>query len=449
MNHHGKLAVLTLGVAFAGSALAAVSADEAKKLGTTLTAVGAEKGGNKDGSIPEYQGGLTTPPAGYKKGGGIRPDPFAGEKPLYAVDARNMDKYAGQLTEGTKALMKRYPSFRIDVYPTHRTAAFPKYVTDNTAKCAVSAKTSNEGRSMEGCHAGFPFPIPKTGNEAMWNHLVRYNGLAYEYTWKGYNVDAAGRASLSVVGLAKQEYPYWDNAKKDSETYYQIMATFSGPPRRTGEGLLLIDPVDYAKKGRRAWQYLPGQRRVKLAPDLAFDTPNTATAGTSTYDDTFIFTGSMELYNFKLVGKKELLVPYNAYRAAYGSTAESLFTANTLNPDLVRWERHRVWVVEATLVEGKRNIYSKRTFYLDEDSWVAVSSDEYDGRNQLYRAGFAYITPSYEVPAPFADLYVHYDLIGSNYAVNGYTAETGGVRYVEMWPEKEFTPDRLSSSGIR
>ena len=48
------------------SAVAAVSPDEAAQLGKTLTPTGAEKAGNKDGTIPEWTGGLTTPPAGLQ-----------------------------------------------------------------------------------------------------------------------------------------------------------------------------------------------------------------------------------------------------------------------------------------------------------------------------------------------------------------------------------------------
>jgi hypothetical protein len=449
MNIPNKFITAAFGVAFAGSALAAVSADEAKKLGTTLTAVGAEKGGNSDGSIPAYAGGLSTPPAGFKKGNGIRPDPFASEKPLYSIDAKNMEKYADKLTEGVKALMKKYPSYRIDVYPTHRTAAFPKYVTDNTAGCAVSAKTANNGLSMEGCHAGYPFPIPKDGFEAMWNHLVRFRGQESNFKYSAYNVDSSGKASLATEGKAVQSFPYWDPAQKATDTLFKLKITYTAPARRAGEALMVHDQLDPVTKGRRAWQYLPGQRRVKLAPDVSFDTPNVGTAGASTYDDAYVFNGSMERFNFKLIGKKEVIIPYNNYKMAYASTAENLLKPNHLNPDLVRWELHRAWVVEATLAEGKRHIYSKRTFYLDEDSWTAVASDEYDGRGQFYRAGFNYITPSYEVPAPFADLQGHYDLISGMYVINGYTAEHGGVFHGAPLSEREWSSDALAGSGVR
>jgi hypothetical protein len=444
-----KRTLCLLALPLATSVHAAATADEAKALGTRLTPIGAEMAANADGTIPAYTGGLTTPPADFKAGSGIRPDPFAAEKPRVVIDAKNMSKYEGQLTEGAKALLTKYPTYHLDVYPTHRTVAFPQFVTDNTRKAATTAKTTNDGRSFQGAHAGFPFPIPKDGYEAMWNHLVRFNGVAYEAKYRNLSVDSSGHASLTTEGNSVQEYPYWDAAQADSDIYWRIKLSYTGPARRAGEALQLFDPLDLGAKDRRAWIYLPGQRRVKVAPDLAFDTPNPGTAGSTTFDDTFIFNGSMDRFDFKLVGKKEMVVPYNDYRAVYQSTQDALLTPNHLNPDLVRWELHRVWVVEATLREGKRHVYSKRTFYLDEDSWAALASDEYDGRGQLYRAGFAYMAPSYDVPAPYTDMFGHYDLIARIYSLTGYTAETGGQHQSKPRSEREWSPDALAGSGIR
>ncbi len=438
-----------IAVLIGSTAQAAITAEQAKALGTTLTAVGAEKAGNKDGTIPAYTGGLTTPPAGFKPGDGIRPNPYANEKPQFAIDAKNMAQYGDKLTEGTKALMKQYPAFRVDVYPTHRSVAFPKWLQDNTAKVATTAKTGNGGRSIEGAHAGFPFPIPKDGYEAMWNHLVRFNGPAYESKYRNLVVDASGRASLATEGDSVQDYPYWDNTKTAAETYWRIKLTYTAPARRAGEALLIVDPLDIGNKDRRAWSYLPGQRRVKVAPDFAFDTPNPGTAGGNTFDDIFIFIGSMDRFDFKLVGKKEIYVPYNDYAAVYGSKQADLLKPNFLNPDLVRWELHRVWVVEATLREGKRHVYSKRTFYLDEDSWAALASDEYDARGQIYRAGFAYMAPSYDLPAPYTDMFATYDLIGRTYSLTGFIAETGGMKHTKPLADREWTADALAGAGIR
>lgn len=444
-----KLMIASLTLAGASLSCFAATPDEAAKLGTTLTAVGAEKAGNKDGSIPAYTGGLTTPPASFKKGSGIRPDPFANEKPLFSIDGKNVDKYADKLTEGQKALMKKYPSYRLDIYPAHRTVAFPKYVTDNTLKCATSAKTSNNGLSLQGCHAGVPFPIPKDGFEAMWNHLTRFTGRAAAFDYKGLYVDTSGRPTVTSGGAYSVDFPYWDPAKADSQMLLRVKANYKEPIRRNGEVIMVHDEINAAEKGRRAWSYLPGQRRTKLSPSVAFDTPNPSMGGAATYDDTWLFFGSMERFTFKLLGKKEIYVPYNNYRLVYNSTSDEVFKPNHVNPDIVRGELHRVWVVEATLAEGKRHIYSKRVFYLDEDSWAAIASDQYDMRGQLYRAGFAFVAPSYDLPAPMVDTHVIYDLISGIYATNFYTAETGGVRYVDPLPESEWGPDAMAGAGIR
>jgi len=446
--HHTLLAAAALACASL-AAQAAITAEEAKALGTTLTPVGAEKAGNKEGTIPAYNGGLKSGPAGYKAGDGVRPDPFAGEKPRLVIDAKNMAEHADKLTEGTKELLKKYPSFRVDVYPTHRSVAFPKFVTDNTVAGATKVKTGNDGRSIEGAHAGFPFPIPKDGYEAMWNHLLRFNGTSYEAKYRNLNVDSSGRPALATEGVSVQEFPFWDTAKPNAETYWRIKLTYTGPARRAGEALLIVDPLDVGQKERRAWTYLPGQRRVKVAPDLSYDTPNPGTAGATTFDDTFIFNGAMDRFDFKLVGKKEMVVPYNAYGAVYQSKQDDLLKPNHLNPDLVRWELHRVWVVEAQLRDGKRHVYGKRTFYLDEDSWAALASDNYDARGQLYRAGFAYMAPSYDLPAPYTDMFGHYDFVSRVYSLTGYIAETGGLRHTKALPDREWTADALAGSGVR
>src|SRR6478672_5418978 len=450
MHTQRKLLAAMAAVAIATPALAAISAEEVKALGNNLTVIGAEKAANKEGTIPAYTGGLTTPPAGYKAGDGIRPNPFAAEKPRVVIDAKNMAQYSGQLTEGTKALLQKYPTFRVDVYPTQRTVAFPKWVADNTAKVAVKAKTLNDGRAIEGAHAGFPFPIPKTGYEVMWNHLVRFNGQAYEAKYRNLTVDASGRTTLATEGVSVQEFPFWDSSKTSAETYWRIKLTYTGPARRAGEALLLIDPLDIGTKDRRAWSYLPGQRRTKVAPDLSHDTPNPGTAGATTFDDTFIFNGSMDRFDFKLVGKKEMYVPYNDYQAVYLSKQDDLLKPNHLNPDLVRWEMHRVWVVEATLKEGKRHVYSKRTFFLDEDSWTALASDEYDARGQLYRSSFAFQSYSYDVQAPFGDTFVIYDFNSGAYNITGLFGTYGGLKYMTELPrDTAWTADALAGNGLR
>ena len=449
-----KLWALTALALAGASALAAVTAEEARKLGTSLSPVGAEIAGNADKSIPAYSGGLTTPPADYQKGSGIRPDPFAADKPLYAITAANMAPYESKLTAGTRELLKRYPSMRVDVYPSHRSAAHPKYVLENSVKNATSVQTIDGGLGVQGTYAGIPFPIPKTGNEAMWNHLLRYAGHAYVAKYDSINVSAAGSAVLATAGEITVEYPYYDPKRTgvsgDKDIYFRTKVAYFAPARRAGEALLIQDYINPLANDRKGWQYLPGQRRVKMSPDLSYDTPNPATAGTSTFDDSFVFSGALDRYNWKLLGKRELIVPYNAYKMAYAKDPYAVTTPKHVNPDYLRWETHRVWVVEGTLKEGKRHIYSKRTFFLDEDSWYALASDEFDARGQLYRAGFTAFTPAYEQPAPGATSQFFYDFATGSYNIIGLLgAYPFGVKYTEGLPEKQWTPDALAGAGVR
>lgn len=443
------LIALGLLAAHAGVLHAAVSEQEAKQLGTTLTTVGAEKAGNADGTIPAYTGGLNTAPAGFDKATGVRPDPFANEKPLFSINANNVDTYSDKLTEGTKALVKKLPGFRVDVYPTHRTVGFPQFVQDNTLKNATSATLTNNNETLQGAHAGVPFPIPKTGIEVMFNHLARYQGLAWIAPKYGaYNVDAAGKLVTSTLGRWTYEMPYYDTSKTgDDIVMTRARANYSGPARRAGEAVMTFD-YTATERGRKAFQYLPGQRRVRLAPDLAYDTPNASTSGMSTIDDINLFNGRMDRFDWKLAGKKEMYVPYNAYRFAYAESPEQVFGAKFINPDLVRWERHRVWVVEATLKPGMRHIYSKRTFYIDEDSWTAVAVDQYDGRGQLWRPGFSYIHQMYDAVATNSTA-GHYDLIAGTYYINVWPGKAGVQVMDKLSADNGWTSDSLAGAGVR
>jgi hypothetical protein len=442
----------SLALAVAGQAHAAVSAEQAAQLGTSLTLVGAEKAGNADGSIPAYAGGLTQAPASFKAGDSVRPDPFAGEKPLLVIDGKNVEQYKDQLSATTVELAKRFPSFRVELFPTHRTVAMPQAVLDNSLKNATGAKALEGGQAIDNVLPGVPFPIPQSGAEAMWNFLLRYQGVTIHSKYDSWNVDAAGVASLATTGKAFISYPIYEDMNKPigaTDTYYQMKLYYTGPARRAGEAIMLRDAANPLEQARRAWQYLPGVRRVKLAPSLAYDTPNPGTAGAGTYDDVFVFNGALDRFDWKLVGKQEMIVPYNTYRLTYAPEAKAITTANHVAPELVRWEKHRVWVVEGTLKQGARHIYAKRRFYLDEDSWVALASDQYDANGQLYRGSFAFLSQSYDKNVPDSTPFMIYDLVGGTYNINGVVGPYGGIRYIDALAKAQWAPESLAGAGIR
>ena len=451
-----SLLASALAMTIAGAAQAAVSAEEAAKLGASLTLIGAEKAGNAAGTIPEFTGGLptNTSPPGYKAGDAVRPDPFASETPRVSITSKNMAEHKDMLTKTTQELMSRFPGYRVDVYPTHRSVTLPKAYQDNTVKNATGTKSTEGGMAMENALPGVPFPIPTTGTEVMWNHLLRYQGNTLSTKYDSWNVDAAGAATLATTGLGFVEYPLSDPDRinvpaSSEEIFYRIKLYYSGPARRAGEALLVQDSINPLKQPRRAWQYLPGQRRVKLAPDICCDTPNPGSVGASTYDDTFVFSGAMDRFDWKLVGKKEMYIPYNSYKLTYEPDTAKYIVPNYIEPDMVRWEQHRVWVVEATLKPDARHIYHKRTFYVDEDSWVAVASDQYDARDQLFRGSFAFLTPSWDVQASNATTHMVYDLVGGTYNITGVYGPHGGVKYIDKLSKAQWSAESLAGAGIR
>jgi len=442
----------SLAMVLAAQAQAAVSTQEAAKLGSSLTLVGAEKAGNADGSIPAYNGGLTTPPASFKSGDSMRPDPFVTEKPLLVIDGKNVDQYKTLLSATTVELAKRFPTFRVDVFPTHRTVSLPQAILDNGVKNASGAKSLEGGLAIDNVLPGVPFPIPQSGNEAMWNFLLRYQGVSINSKYDSWNVDSAGVPSLAITGQAFISYPIYENLSQpisSADVYYQMKLSYTGPARRAGEAIMLKDAANPLQQPRRAWQYLPGQRRVKLAPNLAYDTPNPGTAGAGTYDDVFVFNGALDRYDWKLGGKQEMVVPYNTYKLTYAQDPKSLTSANHLAPDFVRWEKHRVWVVEGTLKAGARHIYAKRRFYLDEDSWTALASDQYDARGQLYRGSFAFLSQSYDKQVPDSTPFIIYDLVGGSYSINGVVGPYGGIKYIDPLSKAQWSSESLAGAGIR
>ena len=444
------IAILLLALAhhFAG---AAVTPEEATKLQSELTPLGAEKAANKDGTIPTWDGGYTKIWPGYQSGQ-PRPDPFSSEKPLFQITAKNMNQYADKLSDGVKALLQRHPTYRLDVYPTHRTAAAPQWLYDNTFKNATRARLVPDvsvGSRVEGAYGGIPFPIPKDGAEAMWNHLLSWHGEAFAFDFGAYVVPANGRPVLATAAFFEVQYPYYyRDGTLDSfgGNYWIGKLTTTGPPFSVGEKTLAVYP---AGKSLQAWQYLVGQRRVRRAPNFQYDTPSFVTSGFDFLDEGFLFVGNLDRYDWKLVGKKEMFVPYNTQRFHLTKVDQALGPRH-LNPDHVRWELHRVWVVEATLAPGKRHVMPKRRFYLDEDSWQALLSDGWDAGAQLWHVGQAMPVLVPELPGTPVFAYVIYDLLKRGYAAsNLFNEQQRQYRAVMRRPEDYFSPAALVAEGIR
>lgn len=413
MNGHFVLAAALMGVATCS--LAATSAEQAAELGKSLTAFGAIQAGNAEGTIPPYEGGLRTIPAGFKPDSGFWVDPFKDEKPLMRINSTNMAQYADKLSGGQKMLLEKYPEYYLDIYPSHRTAAYPQEVLDATVRNATSCHTLQDNLAVDpACRGGIPFPIPQNGNEVIWNQQLRYkNGPGYTTTASSASwvVDSRGQVTKTAESATFEETPFYQvkQTDRDSMLYYRAWALDSYPARSAGQLIIIADYLDPTSKPRRAWSYTPGMRRIKLAPEFAYDTPVPNQGGVNLFDELQMFSGSQDRFDYKLVGRKEMYIPYNAYKFYFDCKQDEQFLAHHANPACERWELHRVWVVEATLKPGKRHAYSKRTYYLDEDTFGAGLYDAWDQGGKLYRALFQSGVQLYDKDIPYTVKNVSYD----------------------------------------
>ncbi|WP_025822178.1 DUF1329 domain-containing protein [Shewanella marina] len=446
--------LLSLAVMLAFTANAKVSQQEADQLGKNLTPLGAEQAANADGSIPEWNGGLTQPVAGYEKGM-HHPDPYSQDKVLYTITNANKSQYQKFLTLGQNKLFETYPdSFKMNVYQTHRSASNPQFVYDATKANASRAELVANGNGISGASIGVPFPIPANGLEAIWNHILRFRGVDIE-TARSQAAPTAG-GSYTLVETAEEIRFQYSRPEmtldklKDENTLFFFKQVVTQPARLAGTALLVKETMDQEAQPRQAWTYNTGQRRVRKAPNVAFDTPGTVSDGLRTTDDFDMFNGSPSRYNWELVGKQEVLIPYNDYRLHSDKLDyEDILTPGHINPDLVRWEKHRVWHVKATLKPGMRHIYKTRDFYLDEDSWQVSVADLYDNRDELYRVAFAHGLNYYEVPTHWSTLEVFHDLQSRRYIAMGLDNEGRMYNFDAKLSSSSFTPAALRRKGIR
>ncbi|TFG95912.1 MAG: DUF1329 domain-containing protein [Myxococcales bacterium] len=434
----------------APAARGAVSEVEAARLGADLTPMGAERAANSEGSIPEWTGGITTPPADYQTGA-HHADPYPGDRPLYTVSAVDLDARGPLLCEGQKALLRAHPeSWRLPVYPTRRSASFPEWVYEAVRANATRAGVVTTGKgSVEGARVGPPFPIPQSGIEVLWNHLLRWRGARIQ---RSEGIAAVTRRGNYRVVLVDQTLglPY---AAREADAFGRvypnvllaIKSKTVSPSRIAGDGALVIEPIDQTEDPRRSWSYSRDLRRVFRLPWVAYDFPAPNSDDLRTVDDVWLFNGPPDRFEWELLGKREMLIPYNAYRLHSDEVGPSeILRRSHIEPDLARYELHRVWVVQATLKPGAKHIYSRRVFYVDEDSWQIAVAESYDLEGRLWRVNEVHAINYYEVPVLSSTLEVYHDLLRNRYLVTGLDNGRNSYRFSEGSDPREFSPNALA-----
>ncbi len=445
--------LLSVGVAFtmglsAIQAQAKVSAEEAAKLGAELTPVGAEKAANADGSIPEWTGG--EPQSGDPSGMWPDETKYVPEQSIATITKANMAEYADKLTEGHKAMLERYDTYKMLVYKSHRPVSYPAPIVKATKENATRAFLDGDPDHIKGAKLGFPFPIPQSGAEVIWNHRLRWRGEAV----KRYNnqaiVQPSGEYQISKL-VEDVKFPYTDLDdpqpfdEEDDIAIYYLSETIA-PPRNAGQFLLGWEHP----YSRSAWLYNPGLRRVRRAPNVGFDNPYEGTDGNQFYDQVDMYNGSFERYTWKLVGKKEVYIPYNSHNINLPKHKyDDIIQQYHVNQDIARYELHRVWVVEAELKPGTSHSFKKRRFYVDEDSWYVTAVDCYDNRDELWKFQEAHTAYTTNVQAVGGAPELIYDFQTGGYFATAMINEDKPNDFSVEYNDKYFTTQNVKKLTTR
>lgn len=431
----------------AGTVSAKVSQQEASKLGTELTAIGAQKSGNVAGTIPAYTGGLSA---------NSKMDPYTNiyenEQPLFVINKSNLAKYKKNLTKGQLAMFEKHAdTYSMSIYQTHRTANYPLSILNKAKKNATSTELLDGGNGLKYFDESVPFAIPNNGLEVIWNHVTRFRGGSVELNRATVPVQRDG--SFTPIKIRSQYTPpqYLSdgfNDKEDQNILFYYTSAIKSPARLTGNVLLVHETIDQISEPRKAWTYNAGQRRVRRAPQVAYDAPNTD--GMRTTDQVDMFNGAPDRYDWKLVGKKEIYIPYNSYAIIDKEAKYSdIVGAGHINQKYARYELHRVWHVEATLKEGARHIYGKRSLYLDEDTWQVAIAEHYDTRGLLWRVSEGHSMQFVNVNTPWYTSITNYDLISGRYMVELNNEERNAFKFGSIAKRKSFTSAAIRRSGKR
>ncbi|MCX7544280.1 DUF1329 domain-containing protein [Marinicella gelatinilytica] len=438
---------MAMSVAYAGP-----KPDQIERLSNDLTPMGSVRAGNEAGTIPAWTGGITEPPAGYQPGD-HHPDPFADDKVLFTIDSSNYQEYRDQLSVGQIAMFERYPeTFKMPVYTTRRSASFPERIYEKTIENGKTGTLVANGEGVENVAEGFPFPFPENAYELMFNHKLKYKGSG----GVRYNNQAAVTTSgnYTLVRLREELFAkYYMPGKTIADIdnillyFYQVV---EAPARLAGEILLVYETMNQTESPRKAWIYNPGQRRVRRAPNVAYDNPGTASDGLRTSDMIDMFNGAMDRFTWEFVGTKEMYVPYNSYKAhSSDSIIGDMIKPGHLDPDYMRYELHRVHVVDAKLRDGFRHINSRRTFYLDEDSYQILLIDHYDSRGDIWRFSEAHSINYYDVPTFWSTVESHHDLQSGRYIAVGLDNQDQVNTFNSPLDESNYSPSALRKRGRR
>ncbi len=325
---------------------------------------------------------IISPVEGFDSSSNSYVDPFINDPVLFTITSDNyMQIEEGILTAGQIAMFETYPeTFKMNIYKSRRSCSVPQEVLDLTVDNAIMI---DNGEGIDGVVGSIPFPNPSEALHHVWNHILRYRGVDIEGGSPYYIINPDGSRTMGAgKAIAKNFWnPFLSN---DKGLQGMIMSKVTKPPRLADGAVLVIESLNAFQNPRRAWVYNPGTRRVRRAPDIAYDNYNSFSQGLTTTDSFDGFNGAKDRYNWTNLGDQLRFMPYNSYKF-HEAQVEEILTPFHVNQDLLRYELVRVNAVRADIKEGKRHILPHRIMYFDYDSHNMLAEDVFDGQLKIMR----------------------------------------------------------------
>jgi len=307
------------------------------------------------------------------------------------VDTSNIDQVAQFFPEGFVSVMKdpeRWfappEGFYLMITP-YKPAAETSGVIAATKQYAPTVKTDAEGRITNYTDiAGCPFPNPKTGLELAYNFECNTRGDTYHSRWAPLpNTNPRTRTDR----IADEEFwemffihrcdldpkpNYTDNPKGIHRG--QLMHMYL-PPEMLNSRLLTVRFIDDSKPDDSYLYYAQFRRIRRLS---TAERTNAIDGTDQIYDDGYMWDSPVHRNTYKLIGKKDMLVPRHT------DPTQSKRIMGQGMPNNISYERCNMYVVEA-VNKDPSYIYKKRVWYIDPETYLILWQEMWDSYGKYWK----------------------------------------------------------------
>jgi len=314
-------------------------------------------------------------PAGWDAGRKGYVDPFAGDKVLFTITKANAAQYKDKLTPGTLAMLDKYDNFKMNVYQTRRTACYPQAVYDNVKAQAGKVELQGFGIANRG-PSTVPFPIPKSGLEAIWNHTMRYLGGGIDRNYHSFPCARTATSTRSARRNTASSTRTWTSRRT---TCCSASVALHGAGDARGTVFLVHEPVDQVKQARSRGSTTPASAAVAARARPRLRQHQRRHRGPAHHRPVRRLQRCARPLRLEDRRKKEIYFTYNAFKLS-----DKKLRYKETDPQ-EHAERRPAALRTAPGVGGRANLEGgqqarvrQARVLIDEDTWTVLYEDAYD-----------------------------------------------------------------------